>query len=1574
MWPIRRALHRSGVTIRSRRSRRPTRLAWDALEPRTLLSNVSWTGKGDGTSWTQASNWSGNAVPTASDDVTINLSGDPTIKISSGAQSIHSLTLTDSIQVSGGSLSVAAGLTMTGGALTATGSGVSISVSGTTTASGANLYAENGATLSLTAMTSYVSNNTVFEATGASSVLNVSGLTGVTQQAGWDINAYSGGQVDLSGLTALTSTHGITINDTGGSTIVALALVSLGGDLNMNLDGTGTFSSPKITTISGTLNVSGGPLALPGATSIVGATLNLTSGASVTLLGLANADNATLTVVGGSTLILPGPTAFTAAGSTLTVSGTGSSAQIGSGVLDPFPMSGSNGTINVPPLPLGMTVDMNPGSGTFSGGTTFNVGAGAIVDIQSGTYTGGVTFNVGQGAVVDLTGGNTVTYGGTLTGSGAGTVQLSSGAFYPATGSGNGPANAGATLNFSGGMFQWTGGGMELSVGNVTNEGTINLSGAAETQIYADGTLYDVGTIIQTGTGDFGLHSDNITPTTLLIEPGGSYLLESDAGINNLFNTNAIVNEGTIRKTGGTGTSTLSVNGSLTNTGTIEADSGTLSLAPTTFAQISGGSLTGGTWNALNGATLEFPSGTSITGNAASIAIGGSDATIAALSGLTTSSGSLSLTGGAGLTTSGDFSNSGSLTVGAGSTLSIGGNFNQTSAGSLALQIGGTPASGQFGQVVATGTAALGGSLGVSLVNGFNPTAGQIDRVMSFASATGSFAQVTGLPSGMAVAQSATALDLEMPGTGADLGVTSVTGSSSAAAGQRITVGWTVNDIGTTAATGSWQDSVYLSPTTAINGSSILLGTVVHTGGLAAGASYAGSLAALVPALAPGSYQIVIQVDSLYQVADANRSNNVLAAPGPLAVTLPALTLGQAATGSFTAAQQEDYYQVTVPAGGAMVISAVSSASSGALAVYVSQGSLPTPSDFQEASAIPNQPSQTAVVPEVLTAGTYNILVQSVSGAAAAASYTLTVTQGNAPNVSSISPASGGNAGDVTVAIDGTNLSPTDTITLTNGSTTLTAASIDFISASQVYATFDLTGAVPGTVILSVQQGSQAVTAPTPFQIVTAPAQPLQLSLTMPQAVRSGRTGTIVINYTNTSNNDIVAPLLNISSTNPNVLFSTPDNPNNYVQTVQLLAVAPNGPAGILTPGESGQLTLTLLSNDTINGDQIPVSVQENIAGKTIDWAAQKATLRPTSFTATAWDAIWTNLMATVGTTTDSFNAAIAGAATYLSGLGETAAQVSDVNALWSFLVSQANAAFPVSTLTSAVDVALPVPGNLPLALRRTFVATIAGRDQPGAFGLGWVTDWQASLSTDSAGNVSIDLGASLAYFVKQANGDFLDTVGESGSLTVSGGIDTFTATSGTQYVFLASGLLNYEQDTNGNRITLGYSTQGQLNSLTYSNPSDSSQPTETLSLVYNPQGLVGQVTDSAGDTWKYGYDAAGHLQSVTTPGGLTTLYTYDTGTNPQTANALLSVTSPDGSQQNYTYDPSTGRLTGTSANGGANPISYTYGAEAQVTATDAAGDQTTTWYNAMGMAARVVDPRGGISTSVYDAKASGRN
>ena len=58
------------------------------------------------------------------------------------------------------------------------------------------------------------------------------------------------------------------------------------------------------------------------------------------------------------------------------------------------------------------------------------------------------------------------------------------------------------------------------------------------------------------------------SPTILKIEPGGSYLIESDSGVDNPYGGETeIDNAGTIEKTAGTGTSTILVNGTLSNTG-----------------------------------------------------------------------------------------------------------------------------------------------------------------------------------------------------------------------------------------------------------------------------------------------------------------------------------------------------------------------------------------------------------------------------------------------------------------------------------------------------------------------------------------------------------------------------------------------------------------------------------------------------------------------------------------------------------------------------------------------------------------------------------------------------------------------------------------------------------------------------------------------------------------------------------------------------------------------------------------------------------------------------------------------
>ena len=302
------------------------------LENRQLLSTspVTWTGGGGDDLWSDPANWSDDQVPGAGEDVSIDQSGNPTIQITSGAQVVHSLTSSDLISISAGSLSIAAsssltgGLTMTGGSLTATGSGTVVTVSGTTTISAASLYAQGGATLSLPNLTSFSSNQSTFQADGAGSVLDVSALTNVTQQGPWDIDATNGGTLNLSGLTSLTCTniisvtdtggstlnlsgltsltstvsfgYGISITDTGGSTLLDGNLTSLTADqlagIVVSLDGTDPNVANSWNSFTDSnLNVYGGSYTLPGLTDVDGSSLYVSNGGSLALPGLMSLDS-----------------------------------------------------------------------------------------------------------------------------------------------------------------------------------------------------------------------------------------------------------------------------------------------------------------------------------------------------------------------------------------------------------------------------------------------------------------------------------------------------------------------------------------------------------------------------------------------------------------------------------------------------------------------------------------------------------------------------------------------------------------------------------------------------------------------------------------------------------------------------------------------------------------------------------------------------------------------------------------------------------------------------------------------------------------------------------------------------------------------------------------------------------------------------------------------------------------------------------------------------------------------------------------------------------------------------------
>ncbi|HEY4313325.1 MAG TPA: CARDB domain-containing protein [Pirellulales bacterium] len=785
---------------------------------------------------------------------------------------------------------------------------------------------------------------------------------------------------------------------------------------------------------------------------------------------------------------------------------------------------------------------------------------------------------------------------------------------------------------------------------------------------------------------------------------------------------------------------------------------------------------------------------------------------------------------------------------------------------------------------------------------------------------------------------------------------------------------WTVTNNGANAAVGQWSDSVYLSTDGEFDASSLLIATVVHTGDLAPGASYVASTNAPLPAIAPGNYHLIVRTDVLNNVRESDEDNNQLTSTATIGIAnVPALPLDTPTIGTI-ASGQNAYYAIAVPAGESLTISLNSNTANSAQ-VLVRFGALPTPLFFDSVLGVEsNNPQQQQLSVPATQAGVYYVLVQGTGVAGSGQQYTIEA-HAVGYGITGVSPSYGSTAGSATVVITGAQLSGQDEVTLQGPGGTRAASQQWWINSSTIWATFNLAGLTPGQYdVVSTQDGSVS-TLSGAFTVNRGSAGALQVHVVPPGTVRPGTTGTVTIQYTNVGNTDIQAPLLEVTATN--ALLQAVGQSGFSSNPVEVLGINNTGPAGILPPGVTGQITLEYQAPSSQGSFQItatPISpplpqllayeiLVDSNPQPPIDWSFLTSA-RPSTITEAAWTAIVNNFLANVGTSWASYQLALDLNATYLSQLGEA---TDDVNQLTAFILEQAMGGFTPPVLATSQDLSLPGPG-LQLGVTRQYLTSIEDRFTLGMFGYGWSTQWDTSLGVDSSGNVTILADGNVQSFTRQSSTTFVAQAGDPNTLTFDQGLYVLTAPDGTTSTYSSSGQLVNVDDTNGNTITALY-TGNLLTELVHSDG-------DTLSFTYNAQGHVTKAVDSAGDTATYTYDSTGeYLMSVTTPQG-TTSYTYSTpiqlvvlGSGPggsTPGSSLASIAFPDGTHEYFTYDGED-RLFATSQDGNANEVTYTYEQPGEVTTTDAVGDASRTFYDDRGLVARTQDSLGNITSYAYD-------
>jgi hypothetical protein len=658
------------------------------LEERQLLSTFTWDSNAGGV-FNNSQNWidqnGHHGVPGAADTAIIKGAG---------------FTVTVNQTTSLGSLSSNAQVAITSGSLTLDKPGQSSSI--------ASLLLDTKTTLSV--------------AEGSLTMSGNSTLAGTLNAARGTSVAFTGGKQVVDAGTVFAGSGTYVVNNASAGSWVVNSPISAPNTLSFQ---GGTIDLTATLSIPGQLAWTGGTLAGPGQADVMkGATLDISTSATSSVendTALVNAGDVTWNEAGGD---INGDGTINNAG-IFTINGQYAGYnQINPSLSNSGTLVINGGLITLNLLKTTGTIDVvNYGSLTIFGNSSISgvIDADAytsvtfvgvftsqgeyvpgVVDVEPGSVFGGPgTYGVFEGETLsmatNLTLANLRVAGGIVVGAGSLTVTT----FLEFDGGEISPA----VINIpAGSLFSIDNAENDASYGWLLGGGTVNLAGATVWAVEDAGDLQLGGnTIINNlSSGAFSIQTD-------------------DAMVGGTFN-----NLGEVAKVlapcGVFGSGTTTILTTINNAGTVQVNSGTLNLAGP-VAQVSGGTLVGGSWTVANGAVVTISSAGGITtiGPGASVTLDGRDSSFSNLASLSANEGDFNLLGGQSFATRGSLSNYGIIDLGAGDRLSVNGNYLQGGSATLDLTIAGTSSSGLVSDLSIVGDGYFGGTLDINVPSSFKP-------------------------------------------------------------------------------------------------------------------------------------------------------------------------------------------------------------------------------------------------------------------------------------------------------------------------------------------------------------------------------------------------------------------------------------------------------------------------------------------------------------------------------------------------------------------------------------------------------------------------------------------------------------------------------------------------------------------------------------------------------------------------------------------------------------------------------------------------------------------------------------
>jgi len=664
---------------------------------------------------------------------------------------------------------------------------------------------------------------------------------------------------------------------------------------------------------------------------------------------------------------------------------------------------------------------------------------------------------------------------------------------------------------------------------------------------------------------------------------------------------------------------------------------------------------------------------------------------------------------------------------------------------------------------------------------------------------------------------------------------------------------------------------------------------------------------------------------------------------------------------TFTKPTESHYYKIDLAPGNSIRLSLDDADHNDNLEFYVKRGSFPSRTDYDYQST-----SGTDIIIPIAQAGDWYVLVYS---AEASDDYQITAHQIDV-GINNINPQSHGKAANVPLTITGFGFKPDSTVILVaDDATEYSPTSISVDSVTQITAAFDLTNMPIGKYDIKVTTSFGEFVMEKGFELIEGDEAKLETNLILPGVLGRHAVATLYVEYKNSGNISMPAPLLVLRSADEdnsdkpiltldyskvvqNLWTST--MPKGASHAIQFLADGDDDSPGVLQPGESGRVPVYYTGllrpwNFSDNSVEFEIRIIEANNETTVDWASRKDEIKPDNMTEQAWDIIFSNFSNAIGETWGDYVTVLSENAIYLKQHGNQ--KIRDIEKLFQFELSQAIGFNPLVSLANNTDIVIEAPG-FPITFSRYFSSTLINRHQDNPLGKGWTHSWQTHLTEDADGNVIITNLNTRRTYQPDSRGGYFAPQGDYSELSKNGTLFTLTYPDGTVEKFRANGELDYIEDLNGNRITTEYTGElltrllhsaGQFLELTYhgSNIATITDGTLTVSFTHN----------------------AGQLASVTDIFGKTTHYTYHS--SPQ--NALKSISYPDNTQEGFQYDANK-RLRQIDYNN--QPLAtFSYDQAGTVTMTANADSSVQQFfYGAGGELIKYKDPRGHITSSEFNS------